>query len=221
MSKKCGLPQHKELVLTEKGRNSVLRAEVKFPIRVRPADHLKDVMKADMAHPEKLFRVALAQKQYKFAKDLVDAKIVPHDTDLIYNCCANPSKESMAIVVDVLERGETLETGLWNRTLATGLHHLFYHKFFTREMHNVAVLLSGLCDINLYSFSHPFIQMLQKRVVSAEKVKILSSLGMDFSVSKHRFQTLSDEQTTISDYLTRGIDINEMIEILTIIRDCS
>jgi hypothetical protein len=214
------LPNIRDFVLTEPGRRSVLSGKVTFPLRVQPAEHLKNVMSSDVAHAEKVFRIALREKQFDYAEQLVDAGIVPSDVDLIFNCCNNPTDFSMNLVLKVIvETQAVFEPGYWNRSIFASFHTLFMHEVFTPLMEQTAAALSAVCNVNDYNLGAGLvINMLHAKRLNVQKIKELIAMGVDFSLMSGSNTTITGKESVLN-HLTNGIDINEMIEILTLIRD--
>jgi hypothetical protein len=215
-------PSLKDFVITEKGRKDVLSGKVKFPLQVQPAAHLQD-MKSDIAHAEKLFRIALKEKMIDYAHELLDAGIVSYDTDFIFNCCSNPSDESMNLVMEFLNnKPSDIPVGYWNRSIDACLHTLFLSTEFTPSMKQVIGLLcDNGADINkLYINSNVFLTLLNyyPSRISVEKVKVMIECGIDFSIKSNN-AALSATNRTIVEHITHGINLDTMIEILTLIRN--
>lgn len=219
-----------ELVTVKKYQDQILTGRLKFPICVEPAEHLKDTIKIDRADPEKIFRAALKRKEYEFAHFLLNDGIMPIDTDFIFECCVDTSDEALNMVYNALTardkssiHAKPFPRGMWKRELFTCLHQLFFYSHFTEMMEKVAMVLSTMCNVNDCNYRGSlFVQLVSRGLLSVQKVKMLISMGFDFSINVEVSDTdlrRGKKSTTILNYLTSEIGLDDMIEILLLIRD--
>jgi len=181
---------------------------------------LKDVMSTDLAQPEKLFRVALREREFDFARQLIESGVVPIDTDLIFNCCSCPSDEALEMIIPILEDvSVSIPVGWWKRGLHYALHALFLRDDFTVHMEIVARLLGKFTDINTPGLGtcHIFDTMLESSRLSLTKVRAMVEIGLDLSNVQHHSNV--PFKGTITSFLTHGVEIDTMIEILAYMRD--
>ena len=222
-SKSAVLPCLSDFVTTAKGRKQVLAGEIAFPLRVQPDAHLRTVMVSDLADGEKLFRLALKEKQYGYARKLVENMIVPRDRDLIFNCCHDPQDDALQIFIDYFwaKDLDSVPVGVWGRTLSACLHVLFLSEL-TPLRRDVITMLSKVADINApYNGSNIFTNLLfyTPKLLTLEKVEAMIDAGFEFSSQMvvHSIPNYSPE--TVLNHLTRGVDLDLMIEILRLIKE--
>ena len=217
MSKK--LPNLADLISTKKGKEDILSGKYKFPLKVIPTDRLKVIMTEEIIHPEKLFRRVIENKDFAFAKKLVETGIVLSDQDLVFNCCSAPSEYTTSLALTILGTPD-LPLGVTKSTLVGSLHVLFLSDTFTPEMEELAKKLSKLVDINqLYLGMHnifDFILSSYPKKVTIQKVRVMISAGLKLK-SNHIHSQIC--RGTTYDFLTHGVDVDTLISILALFRD--
>lgn len=213
-----------DIVTSKVWQRSILSGKTKFPIKTQPANHLKGVMEADMVQPEKCFRAALKRQEYDFARRLLDSEIVPVDMDLLFNCCSDHTDEALEMIAPILADEAqllSLPSGIWKKALHDCLHSLFLGEEFTQATEDAAMKLAKLCDINVpyLGTSNIFVHLVMHRpaFVTPKRVKAMIAAGICFT--QPRLSASSPTTATTLGFLTHGIEINTLIEILSVIRD--
>lgn len=204
-----------ELCTTIPGQTKILSGKLSFPLQVRSTTNMA-IEGVEGIIQEKFFRMLLKREQTEFAFSLVEKGIIPTDMDLIQNCCSFPSSATMKLLADILDSGCDLAPGVWLRTWDGCLKSLMNHPMFTDEMEiNAIGLLERGADVQL---SVCFGQNLsQPGYLTPKKMEFMLEHGLDINAVVPMFFPPQIKATGLN-LLTQGIELNDFIQILTIIK---
>ncbi len=198
----------------------LLEGKVTFPIEWAKKE-IYGISKEGV-RSDALFRRALRQEP-EFAYKLYEDEIVDITTDILFDCCENPSPISLIIADNFLDSYDLeLAAGYWKRDANMCLRTLLLQPKFSDRMEEVAEKLvhSGADVNNIKMLSgHTIAELFYSIPVSNLSVKKLEFMfkhGLDITLPAS--STPSAQPKSLLDYFTRGIDIDEYIAMLQIIK---